>query len=422
MFILLLGFSSGLPYNLVAGTLSAWLREVEVSRTAIGLFAYVFTPYTLKFLWAPLVDRMPLPWLTRRLGRRRSWMLLSQLALMACIFGLAQTDPRTGLLVTACWALAVAFCAATQDIAIDAYRVEILPRARLGAGAAMVVTGYRIAMWVSGACTLFLAFHFGWTHAYSVMATLVLAGMVTTLLIPEPAGSAAVLAEGPSDLAAQFRMAVVEPFTDFFARHGVRVAVVILLFISLYKACDVLLTLMANPFYLDVGFTLADIAEISGTFGILMTVLGGIAGGALVFRIGIMRALLIGGILQASSNLMFALLASIGPSRGFFYLTVGVDNLSAGLGTAAFVAYLSSLCAIHYTAVQYALLTSFMQMLGKYLIVPSSGFLADALGWHLFFISSTLLALPGLALVIWLGRQGLEVPKEPRPTAPPAPA
>lgn len=416
--VLMLGFASGLPILLVASTLSAWLRESDISRSAIGLFGYVFVPYTLKFAWAPLMDRLPLPPLTTWLGRRRGWMIAAQIGLIVSIYQLGQTDPREGLFWTAFWALMVAFFSASQDIVIDAYRVEILPRERLGAGAGVVVLGYRIGMWFAGAGTLFIASGFSWGFAYTVMALLMLVGVATVLMIEEPPGSTTAIPGGRKGFAAWLSSAVIEPFTDFFRRQGVKVAIVILVFISLYKACDVLLTLMANPFYLDIGFDKAVIAEVSGTFGVFMTIVGGLAGGALVYRIGILPALLVGGTLQALSNLLFVLLAMAGPSRPFFYLTVAGENLSAGLGTAAFVAYLSSLCSIHYTAVQYALLTSFMQMLGKYVIVPLSGFYADWLGWTMFFVTSTLFAVPGLLLVLWLQRQGLAVPDrlpEPKP-------
>lgn len=411
--VLFLGFASGLPILLVGSTLSAWLREAEVSRSSIGLFAYVFAPYTFKFAWAPLMDRLPLPPFTTRLGRRRGWMLATQIGLLLAILGLAQTSPASGLAATAGMALLVAFFSASQDVVIDAYRVEILPEEKLGAGAGVVVLGYRVAMWMAGAGTLFMAELAGWTIAYSAVAALVLVGMVTVLVIDEPAVPKAALPSAVPGLRAWLRDAVVEPFSDFFARHGVRIALVILAFISLYKACDVLLMLMANPFYLDVGFTKGDIAEVSGTFGILATIAGGLAGGMLVFRLGILPSLLVAGLLQAASNLMFAALAAIGPSKGFFYLTVAVENLTGGMGTSAFVAYLSSLCNLHYTAVQYALLTSFMQMLGKYVIVPMSGFWADWLGWPMFFVTSTLLALPGLVLVIWLQRRLRLAPQAP---------
>ena len=411
--VLFLGFASGLPIMLVGSTLSAWLREAEVSRTTIGLFAYVFSPYTFKFVWAPLMDRLPLPLLTRRLGRRRSWMLAAQLGLIAAIWCLGQTDPRTDLFLTATMAFLVAFFSASQDVVIDAYRVEILPPEQLGTGAGVIVVGYRLGMWVATAGALFLADGLGWAATYGVMAGLVLVGLVTVLLIEEPPGSTTDLPAGRTGVKGWLQTAIVDPFRDFIDRRGMEVAVAILAFISIYKACDVLLTLMANPFYIDIGFSKTEIAVVSGTFGLFMTLAGGLIGGVLVFRFGIMRALIVGAILQAASNLMFALLAVAGAKLPVFVATIAVENVSGGLGTSVFVAYLSSLCNLHYTAFQYALLTSFMQLLAKYLIVPASGFLADAAGWQIFFLSSTLLALPGLLLLWWLQQQGVSVPSEP---------
>jgi MFS transporter, PAT family, beta-lactamase induction signal transducer AmpG len=421
--VLFLGFASGLPIMLVGSTLSAWLREAEVSRSTIGLFAYVFSPYTFKFAWAPLMDRLPLPWLTARLGRRRGWMLVAQAGLVASILALGQTDPRSDLMLTATMAFLVAFFSASQDTVIDAYRIEILPPEQMGTGAGVIMVGYRTGMWVATAGALLLADGAGWTFAYTAMAALVLVGTATVLLIDEPAGSTVPPPPGRVGLGGWLKTAVADPVVEFFGRRGVDVAVAILAFISLFKACDVLLTLMANPFYVDLGFTKTQIALVSGTLGLFMTLLGALVGGVLVYRLGLLRALIVGALLQAGSNLMFAALASAGPDLPLFVLTIVVENVSGGLGTAVFVAYLSSLCNIHYTAFQYALLTSLMQLLGKYLIVPSSGFYADAVGWHLFFVSSTLLALPGLVLLWWLQRRGVGVaPPRDGPAAVPAAA
>ncbi|SNB52566.1 MFS transporter, PAT family, beta-lactamase induction signal transducer AmpG [Arboricoccus pini] len=410
--VMALGFSSGLPLMLIGSTLSFWLREAGTSTAMIGLFGYVFVPYTFKFAWAPIMDRLPLPILTGLLGRRRSWMLLTQLGLIGAIWHLGSMDPAANLHKVAMAAFIVAFLGASQDIVIDAYRVEILPPSKLGAGAGVFTLGYRLAMWCATAGMLFLAYRFGWHIAYAAIAFLILIGIAVVLVTPEPEGSTTAIPGGRHGFNAWMSSAVIEPFADFFHRHGQSVALAILAFISLYKACDVLLTLMANPFYHDVGFSKLDIAEVSGTFGIAATIIGGLLGGLMVHRMGLMRALLVAGILQAASNLMFAALASIGPSKGFFYLTIGVENLSGGMGNSAFIAYLSSLCAIHYTAVQYALLTSFMQMLGKYLIVPASGFFATAVGWNLFFITSALSAIPGLLILLWLQRQGFNVSRK----------
>jgi len=407
--ILFLGFASGLPIMLVAGTLSTWLREAEVSRAAIGLFAFVFAPYTFKFAWAPLMDRLPLPPLTTWLGRRRGWMLAAQLGLKAAIWGLGQTDPASDLRLVALCALAVAFFSASQDIVIDAYRVESLPVRKLGAGAGVIVLGYRVGMFVATWGALRLADAADWSLAYTVMATLVGIGMLTALLVPEPPGSGFARPAGGRGLRAWVASAVIEPFQDFFLRHGVRVAVVILVLISVFKASDVLLTLLANPFYIDMGFTKAQIADVTKLFGVWMTVAGGLIGGVVVFRLGILRAMILAAVLMAGSNLMFAVLTWSGPLLPVFVATIAVENLSSGIGTAVFVAFLSALCNVHYTAVQYALLTSFMQLFGKFLIVPSSGFYADAVGWLWFFVTSTVFALPAIALVLWLVRHGPEI-------------
>ncbi len=407
--VLFLGFASGLPLMLVAGTLSTWLREAGVSRSAIGLFAFAFAPYTFKFAWAPLMDRLPLPPLTTWLGRRRGWMLAAQLGLMASIWGLGRTDPASELMLVAVMALAVAFFSASQDIVIDAYRVESLPERKLGAGAGVIVLGYRVGMFVATWGALRLADAADWSLAYTVMAALVGVGMMTVLVVPEPPGSGFAPPARGRGVKAWLAGAVVEPFRDFFARHGVGIAVVILVLISVFKASDVLLTLLANPFYIDIGFTKAEIADVTKLFGVWMTVAGGLIGGVVVFRLGILPSMLVAAVLMAGSNLMFVVLTWTGPLLSAFVATIAIENLSSGIGTAVFVAFLSALCNVRYTAVQYALLTSFMQLFGKFVIVPSSGFYADAVGWSWFFVTSTVFALPAIALVLWLVRNGPEI-------------
>ncbi|WP_027133727.1 AmpG family muropeptide MFS transporter [Geminicoccus roseus] len=415
LFVLLLGFSSGLPLLLVLSTLSARLRDAGVSTATIGLFAYVLAPYTFKFAWAPLADRLVVPGLTRLLGRRRSWLLVTQAGLIASIALLARTDPADDTWAVAMAALAVAFFSASQDIVIDAWRVEILPQEKLGAGAAVVVVGYRLGMFAAGAGALFLADRVGWTGAYTVMAALVMVGVLAALFAPEP--EIPPEPDGPAHgFASWIARGVVAPFRDFFVRRGVAVACVILVFISLYKASDVMLTLMANPFYLDIGFTKTEIAEVSGTFGLFVGLFGGVLGGAAAYRLGLLRALLVTGFLQGASNLAFAWLAVTGPVKSAFYLAILVENLTGGMGTAVFVAYLSSLCTTHFTATQYALLTSFMQLFAKFVMVPSSGFIAEALGWPGFFVLSALFALPGLFLILWLRRR-VGVADRPPPAA-----
>ena len=402
--ILFLGFSSGLPLMLVLATLTAWLSSAGVSKGMIGLFAYALAPYTLKFVWAPLMDRVPLPWLTRLLGRRRGWLLLSQVGLILAILGLASTDPAANLEATAVMALLVAFMSASQDIVVDAYRIEILEEDKLGAGAAVVVLGYRIAMWVATAGALVIAWFWGYPMAYTAMACLVLVGVVTVLLNPEPEGSKTAAPRGERPALAWINEVVIEPFRDFLERNGLRTALIILAFISLYKASDVLIAQMAFPFYLDVGFNELEIGWVSGTFGLFCTFGGSFLMGAMIYRFGIVPGLFVAGLLQMASNLMFALQAYVGADLALFHVTILIENASGGMGTTAFVAYLSSLCNVRYTAVQYALLTSFMQLLGKFLITPSSGFLVDWMGWIPFFLLSMAAGLPALALLWWLWR------------------
>jgi len=402
--IFFLGFSSGLPLMLVLATLTAWLASEGVSKGMIGLFAYALAPYTLKFLWAPIMDRVPLPLLTRLLGRRRGWLLLAQVGLILAILGLASTDPATNLAATAAMALLVAFMSASQDVVIDAYRIELLEEEKLGAGAAVVVLGYRIAMWVTTTGALAIAYFQGYPAAYTAMACLVLVGIVTVLLNPEPAGSTTAAPQGERRALAWINEVVLEPFRDFLRRNGLKTAAVILAFISLYKASDVLIAQMAFPFYLDVGFNELEIGWVSGTFGLFCTFAGSFLMGAIIYRFGIIPSLFVAGLLQMASNLMFMLQAWAGPDLALFHLTIFVENTSGGMGTTAFVAYLSSLCNLRYTAVQYALLTSFMQLLGKFLITPSSGFLVDWMGWMPFFLLSMAAGLPALALLWWLWR------------------
>lgn len=631
--ILLLGFSSGLPIMLIATTLSTWLREESVSRSEIGLFGFAFAPYAFKFIWAPLIDRMPLPPFTTLLGRRRGWMLFTQLWLIAVIWGLGQTDPGDGLFWVAVMAVAVGFWSASQDVVIDAYRIDSLPKSELGAGAGVVVLGYRIAMWVATAGALLIAAKAGWSMAYTAMALLMLVGIGTTLIAKEPeeyrniekleiearnrfldsvgqsdyrhmvglggsllAVAAIILFVEPISLAwslwtgahssietfwgsflilgnallvafavalglmlftrqddapwyaktfamasmgwllceaavyglftdgahvnelyawvfmvvvwavsdavvglfgfsianetvvttswifisgvwikflalvylyayfyfgkraiANFgliqvqdetrahlaiRRGVVDPYADFFMRNGAYAALVILALISVFKASDAVLTLMANPFYIDVGFTKEQIAIVSKTFGLWMTLLGGLAGGVLVHRLGMMRSMVVAIIVMGVSNLMFALVATVGHdglaitelaiSEGrdlteaemaaraavglsiqpYFYALIIIENISGGIGTAIFVAFLSALCNRNFSATQYALVTSFMQMFAKFVIVPSSGFYADALGWSWFFITSTLFMVPAMILLWVLYQLGLEVDGE----------
>ncbi len=396
--IFLLGFSSGLPLLLVYSTLSAWLKESDVSLTMIGLFSWASTAYALKFLWSPLVDRMPVPGLSAWLGQRRSWLVLSQAMIVVTMIGLGGTEPQTELWSTALWAVLLAFASATQDIAIDAYRIESLPEDQLGAGSANYVFGYRVAMLVAGAGALFIADGFGWFWAYVAMACLMAVGLATVLLNPEPTRALPAATNDNVGLWAQINEAVLSPFIDFMGRpHWL----MILLFVALYKYGEALLGVMANPFYLDIGFSKSEIAAISKGYGFAMTLLGGFAGGVLVARYGIMKALLYAGILQCVANLAFAAQAMVGYSLPMLAVTISIENLTAGMATTAFVAYMSSLCNVAYTATQFALLSSMMAF-ARTIFASGGGWLADHMDWASYFVVTTFAAVPGLLVLVWL--------------------
>jgi len=398
--IFLMGFASGLPLLLSGATLSIWLTEAGVTLTAIGLFALVGTPYNLKFVWAPLIDRVALPFLSARLGRRRAWMVVIQLGLMVSIAGLGFSNPASGPFITAALALCVAFFSASQDIVIDAYRIEILDEDQQGAGAAMTQAGYRLGLIAAGAGALFLAEAVDWSLVYVAMAALVIIGLIVALYAPAP-GLDAAPSEAPQSLGGRLKEAVVEPFHEFFTRNGLATAFTILAFILLYKLGDAFAGVMANPFYIKIGFSKIDIATVSKIFGVFATLAGVFIGGMAVKRYGILASLLVFGVFQMFSNLMFAAQAAIGPDVSFLYLTIGIENLSGGMGSSAFVAYLSMLCNVAYTGTQFALFTSFMAF-GRTWLASMSGWLADQTDWVTFFVVSTGVALPGLILLLWM--------------------
>ena len=407
--ILLLGFSSGLPLALTGTTLALWLREEGLSLTAIGLFANVATPYALKFLWAPLVDKMPIPLLSKLLGRRRGWMVFTQACLILSILGLGASNPTTSIEMTALFAFLVAFASASQDIVIDAFRVEISDEKTLAAGAAAIVFGYRIGMLVSGAGALYLATSVSWEMTYAIMAAMVFIGVVTILFNKEPDAKPMDLTPATPSESSKLETvqnwlieAVVNPFREFFTRPG---WIAILLFVMLYKFGDSLAGVMSTPLFYDLGFTKIDIANVSKIYGTAATFIGLALGGWLMAGVGLYKTLWICGFLQLGSNLMFAVLAMMGNDVYFLAATVGIENLSGGMGTAAFVAYLSSLCNISYTATQYALLSSFMAAARTTLSSPG-GALAEYTGWITFFILTVLAAVPGLVLLWWLTRKG----------------
>lgn len=395
--IFFMGFASGLPLLLTLSTLSYWLAKVGIDKTSIGLFALVGVPYSLKFLWAPVIDQARVPVLARLLGHRRSWALVTQAALIAAILALGSCDPATAPWTTAAAALAVAFFSASQDIVIDAYRIEILRDDEQGAGAAATQFGYRVGLLASGAGALALSDFVDWFWVFAAMAALVLVGSVTVLLAPEPQVKRGAEPER-LDLVERIRTAVIGPLAEFMQRRG---WLVILLFALLYKFGDAIGGVMASPFYVELGFTGAQIGSITKVLGLVATLAGVFVGGAMVARYGILWALVIGGILQAATNLLFAVLAMVGNDLTMLGVTIAADNFTGGLGSAAFVAYLSSLCNKAFTGTQYALLTSLMAF-GRTVLSSGGGWLADQVDWVTFFILTTGLAVPGLLLLAWL--------------------
>ncbi|WP_096698450.1 AmpG family muropeptide MFS transporter [Polaromonas sp. AER18D-145] len=418
--MLLLGFSAGLPLLLVFGTLSFWLREAGIDRTTIGYLSWVGLAYGFKWVWAPLVDRLPIPLLTRLLGRRRSWLLLSQSVIMAALVGMALTDPKLALLPVVWCALAVAFGSATQDIALDAFRIESADVQRQAALAAAYQTGYRMAMIWAGAGVLWIAAraevtgadgvigyqHGAWQIAYFAMAASMLLGVVTVLFSPEPAPREL----PPARNAAEWlKSALVEPFADFLRRYGKQAALILML-IAVYRISDVVMGIMANPFYVDMGYTKDEVAAVTKIYGVIMTLVGAFVGGALAMRFGVMRVLMLGAVLSAGSNLLFAWLGSLGHDVNALIFVISADNLSSGIASAAFIAYLSSLTNINYSATQYALFSSMMLLLPKFL-AGYSGTYVDAFGYSSFFTVTALLGAPVL-LLVWLASR-MKMPPSP---------
>ena len=405
--MLLLGFSAGLPLLLVFGTLSFWLREAGINRTTIGYLSWVGLAYAFKWVWAPLVDRMPIPILTRMLGRRRSWLLVSQIVIIGALIGIGLTDPRMALTPVVWCALAIAFGSATQDIALDAYRIESADTDRQAALAAAYQTGYRIAMIWAGAGALWIAARAevagvvgyqqgAWQIAYLVMAASMLLGVATVLLSPEPAMR---LIPPARNAAEWLKSALVEPFADFLRRYG-KQAILILALIAIYRISDVVMGIMANPFYVDMGYTKDEVAAVTKIYGVIMTLVGAFVGGVLAMRFGVMKVLMLGAVLSSSSNLLFAWLGSRGHDVWALTFVISADNLSSGIASAAFIAYLSSLTNINYSATQYALFSSMMLLLPKFL-AGYSGKYVDAFGYAHFFTATALLGVPVLVLV-WL--------------------
>lgn len=407
--MLFLGFSAGLPFLLVFSTLSAWLKDEGIPLAVIGFFGWVGITYSIKVFWAPIIDHIRLPGFLRSLGRRRSWILLSQFGVLIGLIGMALSDPSTNLYTIIAFALLVAFSSATQDIAVDAYRIEAVDTSLQGNMATTYQLGYRLALLVAGGGALFVADYWSWSAAYLSMAACMLIGLITTLIIREPQVKQGVSSETlkkqtlKKRIAFWFHRSVIAPFHDFFKRYG-WMALTILLLIGCYRLPDLAMGIMANPFYLDLGFTKTEIAQIVKIYGFIMTVLGAAFGGVMVVRFGIAMPLLLGVILISVSNLLFAVLALKGADTNFLILTISADNLSTGIAGSVFIAYLSSLTNTAYTATQYALFSSLMTLPGKFLS-GFSGLVVESQGFAAFFIITALLGVPAILLVIYLMRK-----------------
>jgi len=404
--MLFLGFSAGLPLLLILGTLSFWLREAGIDRSTIGYLTWVGLIYAFKWMWAPLVDRLSIPLLSRFFGRRRSWLIFAQFLIIIGLVGMASIDPKVQLTPIVWCALLVAFGSATQDIALDAFRIESADSDHQAALAATYQTGYRLALIWSGAGVLWLAARAeagatgydpaAWQFAYLCMALSISVGVLTTLFSKEPVRSELAKARNAK---AWLHQTLIEPFTDFIQRYGWH-AILILSLIAIYRISDVVMGIMANPFYVDMGYTKDEVAAVSKVFGVVMTLVGAFVGGVLTLRFGVMRILFLGAILSAVSNLLFAWLATQGHDLHGLIWVISADNLSSGIATAAFIAFLSALTNIQYSATQYALFSSMMLLLPKWL-AGFSGVFVNHFGYSNFFISTAVIGAPVLIL-IWL--------------------
>ncbi|GLQ29707.1 AmpG family muropeptide MFS transporter [Litoribrevibacter albus] len=425
--LLLLGFSAGLPFLLVFSTLSAWLRDGGISRSTIGFFSWIGITYSIKVFWAPVVDRVALPGLGRLFGQRRSWMLLAQIGIACGLLGMALTGvdlsnpDRADHVVTllALFGLLVAFSSATQDIAIDAYRIEVAEATQQGVMSAAYIFGYRLALLVAGAGAFYIADFFNWSTAYLVMASLVVVGILAVCIAPQVARKDGdQIDETLSEvqwinekvkrlplfsrtLARWFVYAVVCPFTDFVRRQG-KWAILLLLIVGIYRISDITMGVMANPFYIDMGYTKSEVASISKVFGFFLTMIGSAFGGLIVVKYGLLRPLLLGAGLVAITNLLFALMAWFAePSLSLLAVVIGADNFSGGLANVAFIAFLSSLTSRSFTATQYALFSSLMTLPGKF-IGGYSGVVVDLHGYEWFFIYAATIGVPAFLCIFWL--------------------
>ena len=401
--ILFLGFSSGLPFGMLIDPLNFWLSEEEISRSSIGLLSLITLTYPMKVAWSPFIDRLKIPLLSSSIGQRKSWLFLTQLIVSIALIGMAITDPKSSLSILVAFALLVAFFSATQDICIDAMRIELVEVKELGEATAMYQAGWRLAFLVSQVATFFIASLFDWSSAYFCSAVLMLLILITCFLkVPEPEREEdPYIALTAKPLAWVFS-SYVKPFLEIFNRLRDRIFLILLLVIT-YRFSDLLLGPMAMPFYRETGFTKEEVAIITNAFGIIVTMTGAFLGGLLIYRYNIMKTVLVGALLVAITNLFFAGLDVIGHNIAFLTLTISVDNLSQGLAGTALIAYLSSLTNQNFTATQYALLFSLAVIPGK-LLASSSGFIVDSFGYFNFFIFASLMGIPAIYLALKLQR------------------
>lgn len=418
-----LGFSAGLPFLLVFSTLNARLADVGVETATIGFFSWLGITYSIKVIWAPVVDRLKLPILDKLLGKRRSWMLLAQVGIAAGLYLMAHTDATSAPEMMALCGLLVAFSSATQDVAIDAYRIEIAEQRLQAALAATYIFGYRLALLVAGAGALYLAEFWSWQVSYEVMAALVGVGMATVLIVREPSVNHFKAAQDIAEkiqlqaahhshlsprlarFASWFYVAIAGPFVDFFQRYR-ELAVSILLLVAVYRISDIAMGVMANPFYLTfMGFSKTEVADVTKIFGFFMTIGGSLLGGLLVIRYGVRRILLLGAVMTALTNLLFVVLAQYPPNLATLAVVVSADNLSGGIANVALIAWLSSMTSASFTATQYALFSSLMTLPGKFL-GGFSGMVVASYGYAEFFLVAGLLGVPAIVLTIIMMRHG----------------
>jgi PAT family beta-lactamase induction signal transducer AmpG len=382
--MLMMGYCSGLPLLLTGGTLQAWMTDEKIDLTAIGMVSLIGMPYVLKFLWAPFLDRYQIPFL----GRRKGWMIIFQVLILVSIFGLSLSNPTTNLMAVLGWAFCIALFSASQDVVVDAYRREIMPDEELGLGSSLYVNGYRLAMIVSGSLALNMADNMPFTNVYKIMALCMIPAIFFTLIAPKENHHIKI----PSNM----KEAVFGPLQEFFTRKG---AFIVLLFILLYKVGDSMAANMTTPFILQLGYTKSDLGNVAKLFGLVSTIIGGLIGGVMMLRYNMKWSLIFFGILQAVSTIGFAILPSMPITLSSLAIVVAFENLASGMGTAAYAAYMASLTNKQFTATQYALLTALMGV-PRVILSSPTGKMAEVMGWEMFFVFCTVVAIPGLLLLI----------------------